>query len=154
MIDKNKLREFVESRLERTDCFLVDLTVSPSNQIKVEIDSDTGIDIDFCVSLTREIEAEFPRDDEDYELEVGSAGFTSPFKVLRQYEKNLGNEVEVLARDGRKYTGILESADADRFTISYTEKVKEEGSKKKVERSVVKEFTYPEVNSVKYVFKF
>lgn len=107
MIDKTALTAFIEGRLENTDLYLVDVEVTPANEIRVEIDSDASVDIDRCVELTREIEQEFDRDVEDYELEVGSAGLTSPFKVLRQYEKNIGNEVEVLAADGRKYRGCF-----------------------------------------------
>ncbi|MDE5857439.1 MAG: ribosome assembly cofactor RimP, partial [Muribaculaceae bacterium] len=90
MIDKDKLRLTVEKAIEGTDIFLVDLKVSPDNNIVVEIDSKNGLDIDTCADLTRKIEAEFDRDAEDYELEVGSAGLTSPFKVKAQYEKNIG----------------------------------------------------------------
>ena len=68
----------------------------------VEIDSDTSVDIDECIRLNRLVESEFDRDEEDYELEIGSAGLTSPLRVERQYHKNEGNEVEVLTADGRK----------------------------------------------------
>ena len=73
----------------------------------MEIDSPTGVDIDACARITRSIEEAFDRDAEDYELEVGSAGITSDFKVRGQYDKNVGNEVEVLTRDGRKLHGTL-----------------------------------------------
>lgn len=105
MIDKTALSSFIEKQLEGTDLFLVELRISAGNEICVEIDSDTSVDIDECVALTRAIEGEFSRDDEDYELEVGSAGLTSPFKVKRQYVKNIGHEVETLSADGKKYRG-------------------------------------------------
>ncbi|MDE6772705.1 MAG: ribosome assembly cofactor RimP, partial [Muribaculaceae bacterium] len=89
MIDKKTLTAFIEKQLEGTDLYLVDVAVTPSNEITVEIDSDTSVDIDRCVSLTREIEQAFDRDVEDYELEVVSDCLTYPFKVLRNYEKNV-----------------------------------------------------------------
>ena len=154
MIDKSALRQFIEERLAGTDYFPVDLNVSPSNEIKVEIDSKKGIDIDFCVKLTREIEEAFPRDAEDYELEVGSAGLTSPFKVLAQYEKNVGNPVEVLTRDGRKLHGTLVEASPENFTIETTVKVKPEGAKRPVEQQQRETFGYDDVKQVVYDLRF
>lgn len=154
MIDKTALQSFIEEKLEGTDLYLVDLTISASNEIKVEIDSDTRVDIDRCVELTRAIEDAFDRDTEDYELEVGSSGLTSPFKVRRQYDKNLGNEVEVLGKDGRKYKGMLRSADDSGFTIVSEEKVKPEGAKRPVVGQVEHTFGYDEVKYTKYLLQF
>jgi ribosome maturation factor RimP len=87
------------------------------------------------------------REVEDYELEVGSAGVGSPFKIVRQYGKNIGNEVEVLLKSGAKLKGILQSADEKRFTISVSKQVKPEGSKRK--ETVVAHQTYP-YDEIKY----
>ena len=154
MIDKTALTTFIESQLEGTGLYLVDLTVSPANEIKVEVDSDTSVDIDECVALTRKIEQEFDRDKEDYELEVGSAGLTSPFKVRRQYEKNIGHEVEVLSADGKKYKGLLREAGDDSFTIVCEEKVKPEGAKRPVIEKVEHTFGYGDVKYTKYLLQF
>ena len=154
MIDKTVLAEFINKQLEGTDLYLVDLTVSGQNEITVEIDSDTSVDIDRCVELTRKIDGEFSRDEEDYELEVGSSGLTTPFKVKRQYDKNIGNDVEVLAKDGKKYKGLLRRADDDSFTIVSEEKVKHEGSKRPVLEKVERTFRYDEVKYTKYLLQF
>lgn len=154
MIDKKALEDFVEERLEGTEYFLVGVSVSASNEIKIEIDSMGSVDIDFCVSLTREIEAAFPREPEDYELEVGSAGLTSPFRVLKQYEKNLGNKVEVLTSDGRKLYGRLSEVTPESFTVETKVKVKPEGAKRPIEQTQTETFGYGDVKSVKYDFEF
>lgn len=154
MINKKDLEEFVERSLEGTEYFLVDVEVNAANEIKIEIDSTGSVDIDFCVGLSREIEEAFPREPEDYELEVGSAGLTSPFKVLRQYEKNIGNSVEVLTADGRKLRGTLLRADKDSFSIEMKVKEKPEGAKRPVEVARELTFAYPEVKSVAYDLKF
>ncbi|MDE5805402.1 MAG: ribosome assembly cofactor RimP, partial [Paramuribaculum sp.] len=134
MIDKNLIASIVEEQLEGTDGFLVDVRVSPTNVVTVEIDSMTGVDIDTCARLTRAIEEKVDREVEDYELEVGSAGLTSPFKVAKQYEKNIGNDIEVLTRDGRKLSGTLQSLapDGGSFVMTVKEKVKEPGKKRPV----------------------
>lgn len=134
MIDKQIITRVVEDALEGTDAFLVGVEVTPDNRVTVEIDSDTGVDIDTCARITRAIEASVDRDVEDYELEVGSAGLTAPLKVHRQYLKNIGNDVEVLTRDGRKLSGVLTevSPDGSSFTLTVKEKLKEEGKKRPV----------------------
>lgn len=154
MIDKTAIASFVEQALEGTDLYLVDVRVTASNEIKIEVDSDTSVDIDECVELSRKIEAAFSRDEEDYELEVGSAGITSPLKVARQYKKYIGREMEVVAADGKKYKGLLREAGPEEFTIVSEEKVKHEGAKRPVTESVAHTFSYGQVKSTKYLLQF
>lgn len=154
MIDKARLTEVVEDAIKGTDMFLVDITVSADNRIVVELDSETGMDIDACAAVTRCIESEFDRDAEDYELEVGSAGLTSPFKVKAQYMKNLGNEIEVVTRDGRKLQGTLASVGADDFTVEVPTKVRHEGAKRPVIEQVPSVIAFDNVKTAKYVIKF
>lgn len=154
MIDKQLLTQTVEQAIENTDLFIVDIKVNPGNAIVVELDSETGIDIDMCVNITRKIESVFDRDVEDYELEVGSAGLTAPFKVRGQYLKNIGNDIEVLTCDGRKLHGVLTEVGDDEFTVEIEKKVKEEGAKRP---TLVKEpltFKFNETKSVKYLINF
>lgn len=155
MIDKQLLTATVEEAIAGTDIFLVDVKVSPKNEIVVEIDSPEGIDIDTCADITRKIEAAFDRDVEDYELEVGSAGLTAPFKVRGQYLKNIGNEVEVLTADGRKIKGILKDvADNGDFTVAVPTKTRPEGAKRPVIVDVDTVLSPSDCKSVKYVINF
>ena len=154
MIDKSALTAVLERGMEGTDLFLVDVRISKDNNIVVEIDSDTRVDIDECIRLNRLVESEFDRDEEDYELEIGSAGLTSPLRVERQYHKNEGNEVEVLTADGRKLKGILKSADADGFVLTVVKKVQPEGAKRPVEQEEDLRFGYNEIKYTKYVIQF
>ena len=156
MIDKNLIASIVEEQLEGTDGFLVDVRVSPTNVVTVEIDSMTGVDIDTCARLTRAIEEKVDREVEDYELEVGSAGLTSPFKVSKQYEKNIGNDIEVLTRDGRKLSGTLQSLapDGESFVMTVKEKVKEPGKKRPVIVDTPVELKVADTKSVKYQINF
>lgn len=132
MIDITEIRAELEKAIEGTDVFIVDITVSASNDIVVELDSPTGVDLDFCAAVNRRLNERFDRDDEDYSLEVGTASLTAPFKVKAQYEKNLGNDVEVLTRDGRKLKGVLTDVTDTDFTIEVSRKVKEPGAKRPV----------------------
>ena len=154
MIDQTKLRSYIEKVLEGTDCFLVDLKVKQGNEIEVVIDSDSPVGIEECERLTRSIESEFDRDVEDYVLEVGSAGLTSPLQTRRQYQKYLGQEVEVLPKEGKKITGLLKDAGEETFTVESTEKVKKPELKRPVLEKVDHTFGYDEVKYTKYLLKF
>lgn len=154
MIDKQKLIETIKDAINGTPLFLVDVVVSPDNNITVEVDSMDRVDIDECVKLTRDIEAVFDRDVEDYQLEVGSAGLTSPFKVKEQYLKNIGNQVEVLTRSGSKFKGTLTAVGDDDFTVMVTKKVKEEGKKRPVEVEEPVVTKIADTKTVKYLIDF
>ncbi len=149
-----QLKSYVEGWLKGTDCFLTDLTIGNDNDIKIEIDSVKSIDIEMCVALTRAIEAEFPRDEEDYDLEVGSAGLTSPLKVPAQYRKHISHDMEVLTNDGRKIHGVLTDADDEGFDLEWEQKVKVEGQKKPVIESVKEHFPYSSIKKACYDLKF
>lgn len=148
------LKDFVESKLAGTDYFLVDLSVSPNNEVKVEVDSPNAVDIDYCVELSRAIEEAFSRDEEDYELEVGSAGLSAPFKVIGQYQKHIGDRVDVLTRDGKKLLGTLTEANPDNFTVTVETKVKPDGAKRPVLVEEPLTFDYADVKKVTYHFDF
>lgn len=154
MIDKELLIATLNKAMEGTDLFLVDATIGKDNRIVVEIDSDSSVDIDECVRLNRAVEAAFDRDVEDYELEIGSAGLTSPLRTVRQYIKNIGNEVEVLTADGRKLKGELRSADDNGFAIAVEKKVKPEGAKRPVTVEEEIPLNYNEIKYTKYIIQF
>ncbi|MCQ2114164.1 MAG: ribosome assembly cofactor RimP [Bacteroidaceae bacterium] len=152
MIDKKKVTELVNKWLEGNDYFLVDVSVDVNDKVVVEIDHSDGVWIEDCVSLSKFIEANMNRDDEDYELEVGSAGIGQPFKVVRQYENHIGKEVEVLTADGKKFRGVLKSVNAPEFVVTVMEKRKEEGKKKASMVEVDMTFDMDGVKYTKYMF--
>ena len=154
MIDKNKVKEIVEEWLEGKEYFLVDVDVTPDDRIVVEIDHHDGVWIEDCVELSRFIEDHLNRDEEDYELEVGSAGLGQPFKVLQQYINCIGKTVEVLDASGIKYKGTLLSVEAPNFTILTQEKQKQEGKKRPVLVDVERTFSVNEVKYCKYLIDF
>ena len=120
----------------------------------MEIDHAEGVWIEDCVELSRFIESKLNREEEDFELEVGSAGIGQPFKVLQQYKNHVGKEVETLMKDGRKMTGVLKMADENHFVITTAKKVKMEGAKRPqlVEEDV--DLNYDEIKYTKYLISF
>ena len=154
MISKDSIYQAVEQFIVDTDYFLVDIKVTPDNRVMVEIDSFEGVKIDFCAELNRHIESQIDSEIEDYDLEVGSAGLTEPFKVQKQYEKNLGNEVETLTKEGKKFNGILKEVNSTGFVLEIEKSEKPEGAKRKILISEDLTFTYDDIKTTKYIIRF
>ncbi|MBO4985376.1 MAG: ribosome assembly cofactor RimP [Bacteroides sp.] len=154
MIEKKTVCQIVEEWLDGKEYFLVEVTISPENKILVEIDHKEGVWIEDCVELSRFIESKLDREVEDFELEVGSAGIGQPFKVLQQYLNHVGEEVEVLSKDGRKLSGILKEADDTHIILTIQKKVKEEGAKRPKMVDEDLNFTYNEIKYTKYLISF
>ena len=154
MIDKNVVKKLVDEWLEGKEYFLVDIQISADAKIVVEIDHADGVWIEDCVELSKFIEERLSRDEEDYELEVGSAGLGQPFKVPQQYINFIGKEVEVLDQDRSKIRGILKSVEGEKFVVSVNEKVQVEGKKRPVKMDVDHEYDMNEVKYTKYIISF
>jgi ribosome maturation factor RimP len=112
--------------------FLVEITIKPTNNIKVFLDSDTGVVIEKCVAFNRQLyklieESElYPAG--DFSLEVSSPGLEEPLKLHRQYVKNVGRLVEVTPVEGTVLTGVLKEVGEAQITL-----VEEKGKNKKKE---------------------
>ena len=151
MIDKTALEQVINEALEGSKMYLVTLKVSKDNVIDVALDSDEDITIDDCVAVNDAVLAAFDRDEEDYELTVGSYGITSPLLLPRQYRKNIGYEVEVLTADGRKLKGVIADADDEGFTLTMTVKRKLEGKKRPELVEEQERFNYSDIKQTKNI---
>ena len=156
-MDKQQLQTWIEEYLSGTDSELITLSISATNDILVEVDSLKGVDVDFCEKLNRFLVEKLDTLPLDYSLEVGSVSLTDPFKTKMQYQKHLGDDVEVLiATDGQstKYRGQLVSVDEDTFSIDVEEKVAVEGKKRKELQTKTYTWAYDTPKYVKYDLKF
>ncbi len=154
MIDKQRIIELAEEWLQDKEYFLVDANVDKDNKITVEIDHKDGVWIEDCCDLSRFINEQCQPEIEDYELEVGSAGIGQPFKVLQQYVNNIGYDVELLTKEGKKQQGSLVDASADKFVVVVEEKQKQEGKKRPELVEVSYTYGYDDVKWVKAVIDF
>ena len=145
MTDTKKIIEAAERHLEGTDLFVVECTSTPGNAI----DSDTSVGIDACTELSRAIEAELDREEEDFSLTVMSAGIGSELRSLRQYRKLVGRPAEVLLTNGVKILAKLDEATEEGITLSYEEKQAVEGKKKKQLVTVTRTYPFSEVKWTK-----
>ena len=105
-------------------CFLVDLWIKPTNNIRVALDADGGLPIEKCVSLNRklykQIEEAALYPEGDFSLEVSSPGLDEPLKMHRQYVKNISRNVEVLQQDGKITEGVLTAVHENEIEIAET----------------------------------
>ncbi|WP_167614320.1 ribosome assembly cofactor RimP [Maribellus sediminis] len=153
MIAITTIEKLVRERLDEK-MFIVEISVSKSNAIRVYVDGFDGITIEQCIAISRNVEHNLDREEEDFELEVSSPGLTESFKVLEQYIKYTGREIEVLPEEGEKLTGLLKVADENGIVLETSKREKVEGHKKK--QLVVKDykFKYNEIKSAKAVISF
>ena len=161
-MDKNQIQNWIEDYLKGTGYELITLSISAENDILVEVDCLSGVDVDFCAELNRylveKLDGLQPSGGVvDYSLEVGSVSLTDPFKTKMQFEKNLGHDVEVMVStkgQNIKYKGQLVSVDEETFSVDVSEKVAVEGKKRKETRIVTHTWRYDEPKYVKYDLKF
>ena len=111
--------------LLQDDIFLVSIKIKPINNIKIYLDADNGLGIEKCIKINRALyrimEEMGMYPDGDFSLEVSSPGVDEPLKMLRQYKKNTGREVEVTLNDDTKKEGKLLEVNDDAIKIGYTE---------------------------------
>lgn len=129
MITGEQIRNIVEQSIAGTENFIVEVSVKGGNRILVEMDSPSGIKISECAVVHRNIESQLDRSKEDFELTVSSPGLGEPFKIQKQFQKNLGRQVKVVHKTGIVTTGELSMADENGIELTKTEKVKINGKK-------------------------
>jgi len=155
MITKETVKQLTEEWLQKSEgYFLVDIQMGSDDRIVIEIDHVDGVWIEDCAELSRYLQERLGDELGDYELEVGSAGIGQPFKVERQYECHVGDEVEVLTADGKKVKGVLKSVSGRQFTVETKVKQVPEGKKRPVLVDAELEFSMDEVKSTKYLINF
>ncbi len=154
MINKETIQTLTEEWLSGNDYFLVDINFGADDKIVIEIDHADGVWIEDCAALSRFLQERLGDELGDYELEVGSAGLGQPFKVAQQYINHVGDMVEVLDLEGKKFQGVLKAVDGNNFTVTVQEKQKVEGKKRPVLVDVDKTYAMDGVKYAKYLLSF
>ena len=117
---KQKINELLA---EHPTHFLVEIRIKPTNNFKVFIDADEGVNLAMLIEYNRKlykfIEENSLYPDGDFSLEVSSPGLDEPLKLNRQYKKNIGRFVDVLLNDTTKKEGKLIEATEDGIIIEY-----------------------------------
>lgn len=145
MIDKVKIGEIVAEVLGDGALFLVDVKVSRDNRIEVFIDGDEGVKIQDCIDLSRKVESQLDREEEDFELSVLSWGLGEPLKLKRQYVKNIGKKVELVLLSGEVIEGVLKEVGEMNLSVEVT---KGKGKKMTVETFVAEQVNFKTIKVI------
>ena len=132
MIDSEKVRTLLEAALQEQGAFLVDFEIAAGNVIQVTADTLEGINLEGITAISRGIEHNLDREEEDFELQVSSPGVGSPLQVKEQYTQNIGRDLKVKCQDGTKYQGELIAFDGTELQLQWSERVPKEVGKGKV----------------------
>ena len=157
MISKQTVRQLAEERIKDRDerLFIVELTISASNVIRLELDKTEGnVSIEDCMSVSRNIEHNLDREDADFELHVSSAGLDKPLRVHAQYVKNIGRDLDIKLKSKEKATGTLIAVDEAGVTLKREEKQAIEGKKKKELVVIENKIAFSDINEAKIVISF
>lgn len=149
---KDKLETLLDDKFQEEEfshLFLVDLKVLPGDNIQIFLDSDEAVLFQHCVRISRYLEQHIEENGwlgEKYTLDVSSAGVGAPLVLKRQYKKNVGREVNVQVEDDHKsIKGTLAAVNEDTILVTYEEKVRIEGKKKKELVTIKKEIPFDNI---------
>lgn len=107
-----------EGLREKPELFLIDLHINDAFKIVVTLDGDNGVTLQDCIDVSRAIEHNLDREEQDFSLEVASAGLSTPLKLVRQYKKNIGRTLIVKTNDD-KIEAQLTAANEDFITLEW-----------------------------------
>ena len=112
MTFKEKVGQLLEDILKgKTSLFLVDVTISDSYKVTITLDDDNGVNLQDCIDVSRAIENNLDREEQDFSLEVASVGVGSPLKLIRQYKKNVGRMLIVKLATTKIEAELIEAND-------------------------------------------
>lgn len=138
---------------EHPSLFLIDFTIGGDNTIKVVLDGDKGVTLQDCMDVSRAIEHNLDREEEDFSLEVASAGATSPLKMPRQYTKNIGRKLKVRTDSG-ELEGTLVQATENNITLEWKAREPKPVGKGKVTVQKKRDIPFSEIQEAKVILKF
>ena len=152
---KEKVEALVQEALvENPSLFLIDLTIGGDNSIRVLLDGDQGVTLEACMQVSRKVEHNLDRENQDFSIEVTSAGVGEALLLPRQYQKNVGRKLEATVLDGTLYSGILDSVTDQGFSLSWKQREPKPVGKGKVTVKKVKELAYEEISKAKIIVQF
>ncbi len=145
MTFKEKVRQLLEEALQdRPSLFLIDLTITDAGKINVNIDGDHGVTLQDCIDVSRAIEHNLDREEQDFALEVASVGVGSPLKMVRQYIKNIGRTL-IVKTDGQTIEAELVAANDNFITLSWQAREPKKIGKGKETVQKTQEIPYSEI---------
>lgn len=152
---KSKVKNLLEEGLKKNpSLFLIDLSISDSYKITVVLDGDNGVSLQDCMDISRAIEHNLDREEQDFSLEVASAGVSAPLKMSRQYKKNIGRNIKLTTNNNEMIEAKLVDADDEKAILNWKERVPKKVGKGKEKVEFTKEFLYTDIKEAIITIKF
>jgi ribosome maturation factor RimP len=140
-MNESKIRDLVDEALaENESLYLIDLVISSNNKIQVTVDGDNGVNLSECVRISRNVEHNLDRDEEDFSLEVTTPDISHPLKIKRQYKKNI-NRILKVKTELENFEGTLTSVNEEEIELKWKAREPKPIGKGKV--TVEKKVTIP-----------
>src|SRR6218665_699141 len=154
MAFREQISGVVEEALkEKPSLFLVDLTVNDQFKVMVTLDGDNGVNLQDCIDVSRAIDANLDREEQDYSLEVASAGVSTPLKMVRQYRKNIGRTLKVKTAT-ETIEAVLEQVSDESIALSWTAREPKKIGKGKETVEHKREIPYSEIKEAIVIIIF
>lgn len=145
MTFKEKISNLLAEALkEKPSLFLVDLTITETFKVIVTLDGDNGVNLQDCIDISRAVDSNLDREEQDYALEVASAGVSTPLKMVRQYRKNIGRTLKVKTA-AETIEAKLEAVDDEGIALSWTAREPKKIGKGKETVEHKREIPYSEI---------
>ncbi|MDO6737011.1 ribosome assembly cofactor RimP [Wenyingzhuangia sp. 2_MG-2023] len=153
-MDKNKVENYIDLALEENpSLFLVELHIDTDNKILVTIDGDKGVPLSECIRISRFVENNLDREEEDYSLEVATPDIAKPIVMRRQYVKNIGRVLKVKTEE-KSYEGALTEVNDDNIVLVWETREPKPVGKGKITVEKTATLTYEEIKETKVKILF
>ncbi len=151
---KNKVQTLLNDALEEdSNLFLIDFSITTDHKIKVVLDGDLGVTVQDCMKISRAIEHNLDREEEDFSLEVASAGAAAPMVLPRQYKKNIGRKLAVKTED-ETFEANLTDATENGIVLEWKAREPKPIGKGKHTVQKRKEIDFSDIKEAKVILKF
>ena len=153
-MDQKKVRDLVDEALTLNESlYLIDFVISENNKIQITVDGDTGVPLSECIRISRSVNDNFDREEEDFSLEVSTPDISHPLKVKRQYIKNI-NRILKVKTSVEDFEGTLVEADEDKIVLNWKAREPKPIGKGKVTVSKTATIAYTDIIEAKVKIVF
>ena len=154
IMDQTKVKDLIDEALALNESlYLVDLSISENNKIQVVVDGDNGVPLSECIRISRSVDNNFDREEEDFSLEVSTPDIAHPLKVKRQYIKNINRILKVKTSE-KELEGTLVEADEDKIVLNWKARVPKPIGKGKVTVQKTVTIDYKDIKEAKVKIVF
>jgi ribosome maturation factor RimP len=153
-MNQTKVLDLVNEALALNESlYLIDLSISTTNKIQVTVDGDNGVPLSECIRISRNVEHNFDREEEDFSLEVSTPDIAHPLKVKRQYFKNI-NRILKIKTSEQEFEGTLVEADEDKIVLNWKAREPKPIGKGKVTVNKAAIISYKDIKEAKVKIVF